>query len=76
MEHENSVYTNYNWCARYNDQTIGTGNGGLRNKRTRVDHPYYCIGQNTEKGPGDMRTLAVMRNYQLTLVGETLKRVK
>ena len=43
-------------------QTIGTGTGGLRNKRISGDHPNYSIveiGQNTKKSPGDLRRLAV-----------------
>ena len=43
-------------------QRIGTGTGGLRNKRTSRDHPNYRIveiGQNIEKSPGDSRRLAV-----------------
>ena len=54
---------------------IDTGTGGLENKRTGRDHPNYSIveiGQNIEKSPGDLRTLAVtqtlVRNHQLTLV--------
>ena len=34
--------------------------GGLGNKRTSRDHPNYNIteiGQNTEKGPGDLLSL-------------------
>ncbi len=47
----------------------------LRNQRTNGDYPDYNIdkiGQNTEKGPGDLRRFAVtrsaMENHQLTLV--------
>ena len=45
-------------------QRIGTGIGGLGNKRTSGDHPNYSIveiGQNT-KSPGDWRRLAVVQN--------------
>ena len=41
-------------------QRIGTGNGGLGNKRTSGDHQNYSIveiGQNTEKSPGDLLSL-------------------
>ena len=41
---------------------IGTRTGELGNNRTSGDHPIYYIieiGQNTEKGPGDLRRLAV-----------------
>ena len=41
MEHENDGDTNSNWCARYSNQVIGTGNGGLGNKRTSGDQPNY-----------------------------------
>ena len=34
MEHESDGDTNCHWCARYSHQRIGTGTGGLRNKRT------------------------------------------
>ena len=35
---------------------------GLGNKRTGGDHPNYSIikiGHNTEKSPGDLRTLSI-----------------
>ena len=38
---------------------IGTGIGGLGNKRTSGDHPKYSIveiGQNTEKSPEDLNS--------------------
>ena len=57
-EHEGDGDSNYNWCSRYSHQSIGTGTGGLGNKRTNRDHPNYNfikIDQNTEKSPGDMR---------------------
>ena len=65
MEHESDGNTNCNWCARYSHQKIGTGTGGLGNKRTSGDHPndnIIKIGQNTEKSPGDLRRLAVAQN--------------
>ena len=43
VEHESDVYTNCNWCFWYSHQRIGTGTGGLGNKRTHGDHPNYCI---------------------------------
>ena len=65
----------------YNHQRIGTGTGGLGNKRTSRDHPNYGIveiSQNTKKSPGDLRKLTVIqtpvRNHQLTLVWKILKR--
>ena len=75
MEHESDDDTNCNWCSRYSHQMIGTGTGGLGNKRVMGDHPNYSIikiDQNTEKSPGDMRRLAVtqtsVKEHQLTLV--------
>ena len=41
---------------------IGTGTGRLGKKRGSGDQPSYSIvkiGQNTEKSPGDLRSLAV-----------------
>ena len=73
MELENDSDINCNWCAVYSQRKIGTGTGGLGNKRTSVDHSNYSIikiGPNTEKRPGDLKrlaiTLAPMRNHQLT----------
>ena len=40
---------------------------GLKNQRTSGDHPVYSIikiDQNTEKGPGDLRRLAVTQNTE------------
>ena len=75
MEYESDGDTNSNWCARYSHQKIGTGTGGLGNKRMSGDHPNNSlvkIGQNTEKSPGDLRRLAVtqtpVESHQLTLV--------
>ena len=52
MKHENEDDTNCNWFACNSHQRIGTGTGGLGNKRTSGDHPNYSIieiGQNTER---------------------------
>ena len=41
---------------------IGTGTGGLGNKRTSRNHKKYRIfeiGQNIDKSPGDLRRLVV-----------------
>ena len=41
----------------FSHQRIGTGTGGLGNKRTNCDHPNDCIikiDQNTEKSPGNL----------------------
>ena len=50
--------TNCNWQNQYSNQRIGTGTGGLGNKRTSGHHPNYSIveiSQNTKKSPGDLR---------------------
>ena len=59
------------------------GQEDFRDKSTSWDHPKYIIikiGQNTEKSSGDLKRFAVpqtpVRNHQLTLVWETIKRVK
>ena len=51
------------------------GTGRVGNHSTNRDHLNYCmveISQNTEKGPGDMRRIAVtqspVKDNQLTLV--------
>ena len=50
---------------------INTGTGRLGNKRTSGDYPNNSIdklGKNTEKGPGDLRRLAVTQaNKRKTL---------
>ena len=83
MEHESDGDTNCNWRTRCSHQMIGTRSGGLVDNRTNEDHPNYSlikIGQNTEKSPGDLNRLAVtqtpVRSHQLTLVRQTLKRVR
>ena len=55
---------------------MSTRNGGLENKRTRGDHPSYCIieiSQITKKSPGDKKKLVVTqtpvrKKHQVTLV--------
>ena len=62
MKCESNRDTNCNWRARYSLQRIGTGTGGLENKRTSWNHPIYSIleiGQNTKKNPRDLKRLAV-----------------
>ena len=57
MEHEDDSWSTWN-----NPLRIGKKIGGLGNKWASRDHPDYSIikiGQNTEKGPGDLRRLAV-----------------
>ena len=75
MEHEGDSDTNCNWCTWNNPKRIGTGTGGLGNKRKNGDYSdnsIIRINQNTEKSPGDLRRFAVtqtsMRNHQLALV--------
>ena len=82
VEHGSDGNTNCNWCYWYNHQRTGIPAGGLENNRTSRDYPNYCIFetvQNTEKSPGDLRSLAVSqtlaRNHRLTLVSETRKEV-
>ena len=83
LENEGDSNTNFNWRARYSQQRVDKGIGGVRNKKTSEDHPNDSIiknSQNTKKSPGDLRRLAVthtpVRNYQLTLAWKTLKWVK
>ena len=62
VEHENDVYTNCKWCSWYSHQMIDKETGGFGNNRTSEDHPNFCIteiDQNTVKGSGDFRKLAV-----------------
>ena len=54
---------------------FGKGTRGLKIQRTSRDYPDYSlykIGQNTEKSPGNLMTLAVthtlVKDNQLTLV--------
>ena len=57
MEHKNDSDTNCNSSARYNQQRVDKGTGGLGNKWTSGDHPNDSIIKmvnNTEKSPGDM----------------------
>ena len=70
-----SKNTNCNWCIWNSYQRIGAGIGGFGNKRWSIGHPDYSIikiGQNLEKGPRELRRLAIIQtsvgSYQLTLV--------
>ena len=81
LEHDGD--TSCNWCALYSHQRIGTGTGGLGNKRTSGDHPNYSIveiGLKTKKSPGEFRRLAVtqtpVKNHQLMLVWKILDFIK
>ena len=78
VEHESDEDTNCNWCSWYCHQRIGTGTGGLRNKRKSGGNPNYCtvkIGRNTAKSLGDLRRLSVTpttgKDHQLKLVWTT-----
>ena len=82
-EHEYEGDTNWKWHTRYSDQRIDDGTWGLGNKRRNENRLNKCIlsiGKNTEKSPGDLRTLTVtqtpVKNHQLKLVKKTLKKVK
>ena len=58
-------YTNRDWCFWYSHQKIIKGTGGLGTRNTSGDHPNYNIienGQNTEKSPGDLSSLAVTQS--------------
>ena len=79
---ENLSFININNNNNKNNKGVIIIIIGFGNERTSGDHPNYSfikIGLNTEKSSGDLRRLAVTktpgRNYRLTLVGKTLKRV-
>ena len=62
MSYKRDGNSNCNWCARYSHQRIGTGTGGLGNKRTSGNHPNNSItkiSQNTDKSSGNLRRLTV-----------------
>ena len=56
MEPESDSDTNCNWLAQSSHERVGTGTGGLGNKRMSGDHPNY--GLNIEKSPRDLRRFA------------------
>ena len=73
MRRAGDNYTNCDWCFWYSNQRIIKATGGLGHKTTSGDHPNYNIienGQNTEKSPRDLRSLAVtqtpVKDNQLT----------
>ena len=75
VEHKSDGYTNCNWGCWYIHQRIGSRTEGFGNKGTSGDHLNYSIveiGQNTEKIPGDLRWLFVLKRqwkkHQLTLI--------
>ena len=45
VEPESDVYINCDWCSWFCHQRIGTGIGGLTNKRTSGDYPKYGIAE-------------------------------
>ena len=64
MEHESDGDINCNWCARYSQQSIGTGTEGFGNITTSGDHSKDSIveiGHNTEKSPDD--TTCCLSNF-------------
>ena len=82
VEHKCDSFNNCNWCSWYSHRRIGKGTGGLGNMRTSGDYSNYSIveiGQNTEKGRGDLRSLTVTQtpvwSHQLTLMWRTPKRI-
>ena len=75
QELESDNYTNCDkfFCYSYEKFINGTGEQG--NKITSGKHPINYIienGQNTEKSPGDLRTLTPVKDHQLTLIWKTL----
>ena len=77
-KHEGDNYTNFDWCFWYSHRRIIKGIGGLGNKRANGDHPNNSVienGQNTEKGPGDLRRLAITQTlvkfHELRLMWKT-----
>ena len=36
VEYESEYDTNFNWCSWYSHQSVGTGTGGIGNKRARL----------------------------------------
>ena len=62
LEQESDGDTDCEWCAWYSHQRIDKGTRGHGNKRTSGNHPKYYVtsnGQNTEKSPRDLTSLAV-----------------
>ena len=73
MECESQCDTNCNWCAWNDPERLGKRTGSGENWRKCRDYPNYSItkiGQNTKKGPGNLRGLAVspFRDHQQMLV--------
>ena len=69
MEHEGDDNTNCDWYFWYSHQRI------IERLEDDEDHPDSSItenGQNTEKGPGDVKRLAVtqtsMKSFQIIII--------
>ena len=78
MGHEGDGDTNSNRCTRNNSRMISLEAGRTRNQRKSGVLPDYSIikiGQNTEKGSGDLKRLAVtqtpVEDHQLMVVWKT-----
>ena len=76
-------YQNSKWCAGKNPQKFNKRTGIHRILRTGREHPAWRmvkIGQDTEKSPGDLRSLAVtqtsVKDNHLTLVRKILKQYR
>ena len=64
MEHEGDSDSNSNCCTWNNLQRIGKRTGRLGNKRTIGEHPDKAFSrslQNTEKSPGDLKDLQLLK---------------
>ena len=64
--------TNCNWSSWRSQKSIGTGTGGLRNRKTSGDHSNYSIikiAQNTEDSPGDLRKLTLSQTPVKKTIG-------
>ena len=64
-EKQNDGRSNCNRCARNYTQRLGKGARRVRNRRTSKEHSNYSIvrlNQNTEKGSGDLRRLAIKQD--------------
>ena len=62
VEYENGGGINRKWSVWHSHQRIGTGTGEFGNKRMSRDYPKNSIvdiDQNTEKSPGNFRSLSV-----------------
>ena len=70
MEHVSDGDTESNYRARYSQQLIGIGTGGIGNKRMSPEHPndkVVEISQNTKKSPRDLRKIVATQNPVKTI---------